>query len=336
VPRRLSFRRRRTRPVDNYVPWMAIAAAASAPEPARRGSGRRPWLLALLVLVPIVVVALIVARSSDAHGHRRASAAGRQGTASGSGKRAAGTSGRRRSAAARASDPFTPALRQWLSHRDGDITAAVSNLQGTRTWLYRAGHPEHTASIVKVDILATLLHEHQSDGGLSAEDKELATGMIESSDDDDATDLWQAAGGAVAVQSFDDSVGMHQTTTNAAWGLTSTTPSDQLKLLRTVLFPGPLLDRASRDYEYGLMRSIIPYDTWGVTAGPQGHAKVAFKNGWLPDPVQWQVNSIGSVDGDGRHYLIAVMSSHNPTWDYGIDTIEHISRAAWHDLDGNS
>ena len=317
---------------------MAIAAAASAPEPARRGSGRRPWLLAVLVLVPTLVVALIVARSSEAHGHRGVSRTGHPGTASASRNRTAGTGTRARPghAAVRASDPFTPALRRWLSQRDGDITAAVSNLRGTRTWLYRPGHPEHTASIVKVDILAALLHEHQGDGGLSAEDRELATGMIESSNDDDATDLWEATGGAGAVQSFDDSVGMHQTTTNAAWGLTSTTPADQLKLLRTVLFPGPLLDRVSRDYEYGLMRSIVPYDTWGVTAGPQGHAKVAFKNGWLPDPVQWQVNSIGSVDGDGRHYLITVMSAHNPTWDYGIDTIEHISRAAWHDLDGES
>jgi hypothetical protein len=317
---------------------MAIAAAASAPEPARRGSGRRPWLLALIVLIPLVVIGLIVVHSSDAHGHRGVSATGRQETASASrnGRAGAVTHPRQGHAAARASDPFTPALRRWLSRRDGDITAAVSNLRGTRTWLYRPGHPEHTASIVKVDILATLLHEHQSDGGLSAEDRELATGMIESSDDDDATDLWEAAGGAGAVQSFDDSVGMHRTTTNTAWGLTRTTPSDQLKLLRTVLFPGPLLDRASRDYEYGLMRSIIPYDTWGVTAGPRGHAKVAFKNGWLPDPVQWQVNSIGSVDGDGRHYLITVMSSHNPTWDYGIDTIQHISQATWDDLDGDS
>ena len=44
------------------------------------------------------------------------------------------------------------------------------------------------------------------------------------------------------------------------------------------------------------------------------------------------MNSIGAVDGD----LIAVMSSDNPTWDYGIDTIQRISRAEWHDLDSDS
>ncbi len=318
------------------MPWMAIAAAGGTglSGPSRRRPRR--WLLAPLALAILAVIAgLVVARDSDAHNHHAAARAGVPASASSSASAsAAGASGSASGASAHARDPFGSALQHWLAHRTGDITAAVQDLRGGRTWLYRAGHPEHTASIVKVDILATLLHERQSAGGLSAEDRELAAGMIESSNDDDATDLWDAAGGASAVQSFDDAVGMHQTTTNAAWGLTSTTPSDQLKLLHAVLFPGRLLSAASRDYEYGLMRSIIPYDTWGVTAGPTGHARVAFKNGWLPDPVRWQVNSIGSVYGDGRHYLIAVMSAGNPTWDYGIDTIEHISRIAWHNLDG--
>jgi hypothetical protein len=103
-----------------------------------------------------------------------------------------------------------------------------------------------------------------------------------------------------------------------------------------VFFGHRLLDRTSRDYEYGLMRHIIPFDTWGVCAGPLGHAKVAFKNGWLPDDGSWQVNSIGSVDGDGRHYLIAVMTVGSATEGYGIDTIEKVSRTAWTDLDVGS
>ena len=310
---------------------MAIAAAGrSSTFTPRRRSHRGAWILASAVIVVALgaVATYLVRRSnpssSSARGHiaRAASAA--------DAKRHTTTTHASRTPAVK--DPFTSALTRWLAHRDGDISAAVEDLQTGTQWTYRPGHPEHTASIVKVDILATLLHQHQNDGGLSEEDRELATGMIESSDDDDATDLWDAVGGASAVQDFDNEVGMHQTTTNAAWGLTSTTPVDQIKLLRTVLFKNALLDRTSRDYEYGLMRSIIPYDTWGVTAGPQHHAKVAFKNGWLPDPVRWQVNSIGSVNGDGRHYLIAVMTAGNVTWDYGIDTIEHISRTVWGDL----
>jgi hypothetical protein len=330
----MSRRRRRGRIscVDNSVPWMAIAAAGSTSSASRRRSHRGIWFTGSLVVLVLAAGAVYAVHRST-----------RSGSSAGSGRvtRASSAADPTRHpktthhhpATRRATDPFTASLTKWLRHRDGDITAAVEDLHSGREWVYRPGHPEHTASIVKVDILATLLHQHQNDGGLSEEDRELATGMIESSDDDDATDLWNAVGGASAVQDFDDEVGMHQTATNIAWGLTRTTPEDQLKLLRTVFFNHNLLDRASRDYEYNLMRHIIPFDTWGVTAGPLGHAKVAFKNGWLPYQGSWQVNSIGSVDGAGRHYLIAVMTVGSATEGYGIDTIEQIARTAWTHLD---
>ena len=282
-----------------------------------------PWALVPAALVALAVVWLVVPCATVAHEHltrvRDAHVTHRSGAS--------------RPSAPRAGDPFTASLRSWLHHRAGNISAAVQDLHSGQTWVYRPGHPEHTASIVKVDILATLLHQRQDEGGLTEDEQELATGMIQSSDDEDATDLWNEAGAAPGVQAFDDAVGLHHTDADVAWGLTTTTPQDQLALLHSVLFKGPLLTRASRDYEYGLMRHIIPFDTWGVTAGPEHHAKVAFKNGWLPYDGSWQVNSIGSVRGDGRHYLIAVMTDGSPTEAYGIDTIEHVSTTAWQRLD---
>ena len=314
---------------------MAIAAAGTTPVRRRRRVHPVVWVLVPLVVVALVVAGVIVARSPSSSGRRGASSqVVRTSSPAGHHRGHRRSHGRSHAAlAARARDPFTASLKRWLHHRTGDITAAVEDLHSRRTWVYRPGHPEHTASIVKVQILATLLHQEQSEGALSDEDQDLATGMIEQSSDDDATDLWNAVGGSSAVQAFDDDAGLHHTTTNVAWGLTTTTPTDQLQLLRTVLFKNQLLTRASRAYEYGLMRRIIPFDTWGVTEGPDHHAKVAFKNGWLPYDGSWQVNSIGSVRGDGRHYLIAVMTDGSPTESYGIDTIERISQNAWHDLD---
>jgi hypothetical protein len=62
---------------------------------------------------------------------------------------------------------------------------------------------------------------------------------------------------------------------------------------------------------------------------------VALKNGWLPlvgANSDWQVNSIGSIVGSGRRYLVAVMTNENPTEGYGIATIEHVSGAIWQAL----
>ena len=276
-------------------------------------------------LIPLGVTWLIVPCASVAHEHI-AAAHVRRGLRHG-GHRAARRVGRRR-----ATDPFTHALRAWLGHR-GNVSAAVEDLHSGRTWVYRPGHPQHTASIIKVDILATLLDRDDGPAGLSSVDRDEASDMIEQSDDDDATDLWNAVGGASAVQDFDDEIGMRHTAANVAWGLTTTTPQDQLKLLKTVLFRGSALSSGSRAYEYGLMRRIVRFDSWGVTAGPKGHAKVALKNGWLPYDGSWQVNSIGAVRGDSRHYLIAVMTAGSPSEGYGIHTVQRVSRSAWAHLD---
>ena len=236
-------------------------------------------------------------------------------------------------ARSRSASPFAiPALRGYLAARAGHITAAAYDINTGRTYLYRPGVREQTASIVKVDILATLLHERQRSGGLSGTEQGIAQGMIEESDNDDATDLWNAEGGAGAVQAFDDEAGMTQTSANVAWGLTTTTPRDQLRLLRLVMLPNRLLTASSRGYEYELMRQVIPSEDWGVSAGVGPGARVALKNGWLPLPGGWQVNSIGQITGSGRRYLLAVMTDGDPSEGYGIDTIERISAAAWQAL----
>jgi hypothetical protein len=60
---------------------------------------------------------------------------------------------------------------------------------------------------------------------------------------------------------------------------------------------------------------------------------VAIKNGWLPlDAGGWQINSIGYIDGDGRDYLIAVLTNGNSTEAQGIDTIEGLSKIIWQAL----
>ncbi len=240
-------------------------------------------------------------------------------------------------AARAATNPFArPSLRAYLAHRQGDVSAAVYDISSRTTYLYRSHVREQTASIMKVDILATLLHERQSRGlGLSPAQQSLAQEMIEDSDNDDAQKLWDEEGGSAAVGAFDRDADMDETTPNAAgyWGLSWTTASDQLKLLRRVMLRNRLLDYRSRAYEYELMRRVIASQRWGVSAGVGGHAAVALKNGWLPlHPGDWQVNSIGKVAGSRHRYLIAVLTSGQPTEGYGIATIERISAATWRAL----
>ena len=141
-------------------------------------------------------------------------------------------------------------------------------------------------------------------------------------------------GGAEAVARFDARIGMLDTTPDAfgAWGLSETTACDQVTLLRQLAFPNLILTTASRERALLLMSAVEPDQRWGVTSGPPVHAAVAVKNGWLPVSNGWQINSDGYVHGDGRNYVVSVMTSGNPTEAYGIETIETLSRFIWRDL----
>jgi hypothetical protein len=87
------------------------------------------------------------------------------------------------------------------------------------------------------------------------------------------------------------------------WGLTRSPTLDQIRLLRELVTSRSVL---------GYLRRRPP------------QARVALKDGWLPldaAGTDWQVNSIGWVSGLGRDYLIAVLSTGNPSEDYGIAAI---------------
>jgi hypothetical protein len=75
---------------------------------------------------------------------------------------------------------------------------------------------------------------------------------------------------------------------------------------------------------------VIPFDRWGVCAGAPAGVTVALKNGWVPIvDDDWQINSIGYVNGQGRDYVVAILTNGNLTEGYRITTIEGMSRLIW-------
>jgi hypothetical protein len=251
-----------------------------------------------------------------------------------------------RSASPRASaagrlDPFGAAASSYLAGRTGTVLAAVYDIGTGRSWDLGQGAPQAEASVVKLDILETLLAE-QGGTGLSAGDQSLAGQMIEDSDNGAATSLWYAAGGPARIGSFNTKAGLAHTTPSPCvvcqgfpwpgWGLTTSTPDDQIALLRQLVSPGSLLTRAARDYALSLMENVTPSQRWGVSGGVPASVTVALKNGWLPlkgTDLDWQVNSVGWIHGGGRDYLLAVLSTGNPSEQYGIDTIDQLAAMVW-------
>ena len=234
--------------------------------------------------------------------------------------------------------PFAE-LDTYLAGRVGQVTAAVFDATTNRTWTFNPGIVQDTASIVKVEIMGAALREALDQGQpLPEAEASLMPSMIENSDNASATALLSDIGGPSALASFDQSIGMAHTipsnlafipgTSLPGWGLTTTSALDEVTLISKFAYPNTTLSTNSRDYGLSLMEQVEADQDWGVSAGVPAGTTVALKNGWLSlGSNDWQVNSIGWVDGAGRNYVLAVLTTGSPNEMYGIDTVETVARS---------
>ena len=190
-----------------------------------------------------------------------------------------------------------------------------------------------TGSIVKLYILETLLLQDQQRGtSLTSSQKALATRMIENSDNDAATALWNLIGGGPALTRAAATLGVHNTIPGSSgyWGLTQTCASDYIALLRNLTQPRAL-SAASRDYVRDLMSDVESDQSWGVSAAADPHTTFDIKNGWLgtqSDGGRWLVNSVGIITVDKQQVLIAVMTQHGRDFEGGISLVQKLAKIA--------
>jgi beta-lactamase class A len=224
---------------------------------------------------------------------------------------------------------------------DGNVDVAVYDNGTGATAHYTnattaSGGTFITASIIKMSILETLLWQNQQSGIETMTSGQLAeaTPMIENSDNDAATDLWQMDGGQDAINRFFQKIDASSSTANVDWGLTTTTALDQLKVVNEVAYPGKLLTTSSANQADDLMDHVEADQQWGVSGGVPAGVTVQLKNGWLQDADVngtdgWNINSIGHVHGNGTDYTIAVLTNDNQTMQDGINTIQALATDAW-------
>jgi hypothetical protein len=225
------------------------------------------------------------------------------------------------------------ALARVLSHQAASFAVGIVNQATGATATYHASRTFDTASIVKADILAVLLLQHQQIGApLSGQEQALAARMIEDSDNAAASALWNAVEGAPGMEAGNAALGLRATVpgSDGYWGLTTTTVADQLRLLSDLTSSRSPLHAPARRYELGLMHAVEHSQAWGITAAADPGTRPAVKNGWLPaGPEQtWTVNSIGVVSCARQQLTIAVLSAGQPSASAGIRLVQAAARAA--------
>lgn len=228
---------------------------------------------------------------------------------------------------AAASVPDTKALTARLTQLFGagnSFSVAALDLSTGQSVTAGANSGMTEASVVKLDILETAIYQSQQGESFDQADAEE---MMEQSDNVAADQVFQGIGGNSALEQYNSLIGLTSTTLDpdGVWGLSVTSASDQLKLMRALVSASSPLNAASRQYALQLMGDVEADQDWGVSAAADSGAPTELKNGWLnidSDNGLWAVNSAGLTTVSGDPVLLVVLSQHQPDYQTGVDRVE--------------
>lgn len=232
-------------------------------------------------------------------------------------------------------DPFPRAVADDLAerYRGKLLTAHVYDTRTGCSYSLNPDNQQRSASVFKVLVMAgTLFEAQQADREVTDRELALMTPMITRSTNNEVRILWRAFGGGDWFRQTADAYGIVDIDivgdfNTSPWGRTRATSHEQVNLLRQVLLGewGPL-NEYSRGVALDLMTSVVPEQTWGVTAGVPEDWTVAQKNGFAGSII----NSVGWVDepGESDGYVIAILTEGWPNFATGIAAVEVISEIA--------
>jgi len=194
------------------------------------------------------------------------------------------------------------------------------------------------ASVAKLYILAAYLSNLELEGRpWRADEADLFEALITYSDNGSADYLWQLIGGAEGMQAFFDreKLAAGSPGNEGFWGGTVDSAADTAILLAR-LDQGRLLGPNAGQYVLGLLGTVVEYQRWGVAAGLRQTSDeqdmVLLKDGWYPGEEGWRVNSAGVVHPGhgGPAYALVVLTDNQPSFDYGVETVETIATLVNH------
>lgn len=226
-----------------------------------------------------------------------------------------------------------PEVTNYIGSRSNTVSVGVYDASTGQTYAYNSSKTYYTESVVKMSMLADVLYQKIP---ITSSENSLLTRMIENSNNSAASTIWRQLGSDKAVQSFFQKVGLKNTIagTGGWWGHTTTNVTDQLSMMKYFAYPNSVLTDSQRAYGVNLMQHVEADQRWGTGYGIPAGVSVALKNGWVTSnpPSKLFVNSVGYINGQGKNYVIAVLTTDNSSLSYGIETINKISSMVWNEI----
>jgi hypothetical protein len=210
--------------------------------------------------------------------------------------------------------------RSFLAARAGRTSFAVLDSAGHLSGLHLREHFQ-TASVVKVMFLTAylqMLEAHHR--GLGASDRALLYPMIHESNNDDASAVLAAVGGA-AVARVAREAGMRDYAPGVGWwAFSQTSAQDQASFMMQLSHLIP-----ARFYGYAryLMATIEAEQSWGFPPVARPRWQVYFKTGALPS--EGLFNEVALLEKGPLRFTVAVFTDGDPSMAYGEQTIEGVA-----------
>jgi beta-lactamase class A len=222
---------------------------------------------------------------------------------------------------------LSPQLDTYAQSQGSGLTVAVYLPRNGRYYVYDQDTTTVMASTAKVPILLTLLDDAERQRRtLTAAETQLATEMIEESNNDDAQTLYQEVT-AQGVSQYLASIGIQGIQMQDLFGYSTTTPLAMVNLMEA-LRSGRILDSQDRAFALDLMGNIDPAQQMGIgETAPQG-ATYYMKDGWVIAPDNtWTTGSVGIVQDSAQIYDIAVYAQGHANEDDGWAVVNHVCGA---------
>jgi hypothetical protein len=212
----------------------------------------------------------------------------------------------------------------YAQQRAGSVAFAVIDGKGRKKGRRQfAGW--YSASLLKPVILGTYLNQPSvRDRPLTREERGLMEPMIRASADDPASTLFVRLTPA-RIQRFGRRHGLRSIAVAAPiWGSTHITAAGYARFFRRL--PDDIPPR-HRIFARRLLRSIVPSQRWGIApVTPRGWT-LLFKGGWRAGRGYGRiVNQAARLECGEKVISLAILTDHNPSHDYGTDTVEGVAR----------
>jgi len=218
--------------------------------------------------------------------------------------------------------PTPEAMRSaWRYARDrgGIVSFSAVDSQG-RLRSREGARAFAAASVVKAMVLAAELNR-LARSGTPLDDNTASTleAMITYSDNAAADAIFARVGDA-GLEAIAKRAGMEGFEISGYWGNAQITADDMARFFADL---GGMFEPRHRDYGRELLASVISSQSWGIPVAAGNDWAVRFKGGWLPDKAL--VHQAAELRGGGLRLSLAILTDEQPSFDYGIETIEGIA-----------